>query len=489
MIKVPKGVNSIKGEYKGELASLIRRQEVYRFEDGARILDKQFYCEDKNNFYFLNKLKSLLTSTKYEEILPNEKRVSAKFKSNSPFSLRDYQEVIKKFVKKRLKRLYTRVLVALDTGKGKTLVGCNIFVTHNIRFSILILPKYIEKWISDIKKNIKLTDDDYYLVQGSESLIKLMMMKKKDIPRIIIYSNRTLLNAIKHMNVFGEIYSDRYPMALTDLMGHTGSTQLLIDESHQEFNSLYLCVIMLNPRMVLGLSATFDTDEQDSKQHFLDMFPAVDRVNPLDIDKYRSCIAMEYHVGRGDKVWCTNYYTKNYCHLTYEKNITRSPKLLEAYLTMIEDIVLVRYIGNKESRKGKMLIFASSKIMIELIIGKLKKAYPAVDIRRYMGEDPLANVLDAEICVTTIGSAGTAIDIENLREVLMTVSVSSTNANIQAFGRLRQIPDFTPNFTYIWSKDIGTQINHHKVKMGLYGKRTTSFKVEEYGVDLLPKFW
>jgi superfamily II DNA or RNA helicase len=489
MVIVPKKDNMLMGSYGQELKDLISRQEVYRYEDGERIIDKRFYSECKDNFYFMNKMKHFLTKTIIKEIEPFSGSVKANFKSNSKFDLYDYQKVIKKFVLTRLKskRRFNKILVSLDTGKGKTLTACNIYTTLNIRFTILILPKYIEKWINDVQKNIKIKREEFLVIQGSDSLEKLMRMKKKDVPRIIIFSNRTMLNALKNME--DGTYNERFKVPLWDLMKFIGSRQLLIDEAHQEFHSLYLVATVLNPKFLLGLSATFDTDERESKKHFLDMFPGIDRINPLGLDKYRNVTAVEYRVGRASDLNVTNYFTKAYCHTTFETSLMRKSQMLEGYLTMIAEIAFMKYFSQKDKNSGRLLIFANTRIMIEHIIRRLKREHPSYDIRKYMGEDPLENILDAQVCVTTLGSAGTAIDIEDLRQIIMTTSQASTNGNIQAFGRLRQIPDHIPDFTYLWSMDIGTQQNHHRTKMNLFRERTLKYSKEDYGIDLWPKFW
>jgi superfamily II DNA or RNA helicase len=477
-----------KGSDIGVVDRLRHELTTYEWKDGVRHEDRRFYVEDERYYYFLDTARKELKGTNAEEIKPFVGNANANFKSIAPFKLYDYQEIIRGFVMKQYRVRFgsIRTLVALATGKGKTAVACETFTKLNKRFSILILPKYVEKWILDINKYIDLTEDDYYIVKGGDSLIKLMEMEKKDIPRIVIFSNRTIYNAMVGMST-GE-YGNKYPMPLYELMEHIGSSQLLVDEVHQEFNSIYNSAIMLNPHFLLGLSATFNADDKSVKRHLDNFFFTRDRINPLQVEKYRRITSIHYTIGFMKWVKWKSYFTGGYCHITFEGSIMRNGKLLNAYIEMLLHTYEDEVVRNKDANKGKTLIFASTAKMIDKLVYAFKIKYPDKDIRKYMGKDPLSNILEADLTFTTLGSSGTAIDVPNLRTVINTVSMKSTNQNDQVFGRLRAIDGYTPNYVYLWSESVGSQGAHHHYRMNLFKDRVLKWTLKDYYKDLLPMY-
>jgi hypothetical protein len=79
--------------------------------------------------------------------------------------------------------------------------------------------------------------------------------------------------------------------------------------------------------------------------------------------------------------------------------------------------------------------------------------------------------------VTTIISAGTAVDKANLRTVIQTVSVSSTVANIQNLGRLRKLDDGKDvRFAYLYAENIRKQVQYHHRREDLFAPRCASHR-------------
>ena len=467
---------------------ILQRQTVYTWEDGQKIVEAKMYVEDKDFYYFLDEA---LDNTDYIQnkvtVPVYESNTSAKLKFMSKFSLFDYQEVIKKFLLKRFKKLVpNRLLVSLAPGKGKTLVACNTLVKINRRFAIVVLAQYIDKWISDVKKNMNIIDDDIYVVQGKKSLAKLMEMKKKDIPKIVIFSNRTMLQTIKRMEE--DTYDDEFKIPLYGLLEHCNMDTVLLDEVHQEFVSIYKIVMMFNPKRTLGLSATFSTDKGALKIHFENFFKSHNRINPLGKDKYRNVTSVQYKFSDTKAINYINWFTKAFGHVNLETSILKFPTITKRYLDMIEYMVLMKYIKRKPEDRGRCLIFVATIAMAEKVVERLDKKYPELDIRKYTGEDKMKNVLEPDICCSTLGSAGTAIDIDQLTTVIQTVSILSSNANIQSFGRLREIDGRDDlNFVYLWTDGIDSMLSHHRNRIKLFDGDYIKWYYESYPVDINPK--
>lgn len=60
-------------------------------------------------------------------------------------------------------------------------------------------------------------------------------------------------------------------------------------------------------------------------------------------------------------------------------------------------------------------------------------------VSKYVAEDDYSVLVDSDITASTLGSSGTADDIDGLVVVLMTTNIQAIAANQQAVGRLRKI--------------------------------------------------
>ena len=85
----------------------------------------------------------------------------------------------------------------------------------------------------------------------------------------------------------------------------------------------------------------------------------------------------------------------------------------------------------------------------------------------------------SNIIVSTLKSAGTAIDIPGLKMTVMTVAVGSRQANEQAVGRLRvlkQWPDEQPEFIYLVCADVPSHLEYHRHKKEVLSDKILSLK-------------
>jgi ERCC4-related helicase len=106
----------------------------------------------------------------------------------------------------------------------------------------------------------------------------------------------------------------------------------------------------------------------------------------------------------------------------------------------------------------------------------LKKKYPQLDVRRYCEDDPYEDVIEPDIRVTTILSAGTALDIPQLITVIMTNSVNSPVANLQTLGRLRELKDREVCFYYLFCEEIKKHVEYHHARKDLFYDRVENIK-------------
>jgi superfamily II DNA or RNA helicase len=170
-------------------------------------------------------------------------------------------------------------------------------------------------------------------------------------------------------------------------------------------------------------------------------------------------------------------------HNLFEDSIRKDKARLANYKRMITEIIRFDYI-NQCPKGTPMLVFFASVDMCTLMAKHLAAMFPDKVVNRYVGEDDYHDLLKADIAVTTLKSAGTALDIPNLSYVLMTVFVSSKQANIQGLGRLRRLkdhPDWTPRFSYLTCRNIDKSMKYMEEK-----QRKFEGKVLAHGVQQTP---
>ena len=330
-----------------------------------------------------------------------------------------------------------------------TLIGSYAVGRNKMLTAVLTKSGYLEKWIDDLNKYMLLEKSDIYVIQGSDSLTKLFKMDAKDIKQIKFYvmSMRTMQNYVESY-MEDELSVEIGP---DELLRYLGVGTVLNDESHQEFASLYKILLFLDPKRLIGLSATMESDDAKTNYMYRLIYPVEDRAsNLVEYVKYINVKAISYKLAK----FRIQYKTPmGYNHIKYEKSIMKYPKAIRDYMEMIAYYIETEYKVYR-TENDKCLIFFGTIDICTLFTNYISKKYPSLDVRRYTQDDPYENVLEADICISTNKSAGTAVDIPNLITVIQTVSISGKQPNVQAAGRLREIEDKTMRYICLYSQDL-----------------------------------
>jgi len=156
----------------------------------------------------------------------------------------------------------------------------------------------------------------------------------------------------------------------------------------------------------------------------------------------------------------------------------RHKGLLKNYLKIIDHAIYNRFVSVREDGQ-KALVFFARVDLCTLMTERLRKLYPELNIVRYVGSegDSYEDILEADITVSTIGSAGTAIDIKNLRSTFMSTAIDSRQSNEQVLGRTRPLkdwPDITPEFIYFGCLEIDNHMKYHRNKREFFHGKVLS---------------
>ncbi len=395
------------------------------------------------------------------------------------WTLRDRQPEVVDFIMREMDGDYNSRLVTLPTGYGKGSTALWAICQRNQRTIVIVLPKYIEKWVADIQKSTTATDKDIITVQGSDYLRGLIHLGKTQSCKqdFIIISTKT-------WNIFIDSYlEDRdycreeygcTPDELTELLG---AGTLLVDEIHEHLHAVYRMFCFLHIGKAIGLSATFLSNDYFVEFIQKTMFPKEIRFQNVQMEQYIEAYGISYSISHDSmkKIKTSERFSTTYSQNAFEKSILKSNTILRNYMNLVIEVVDNGFMDRFE--KGhKCVIFVRRIDMCEQIVQAIKNRWPNLDVRKYTEGDPYENLLDADVRVTTQQSAGTAHDIPGLMTNITLDNMNSAQANIQCMGRLRKPASGTARYFAVYSESIPKHVKYHQERRNLLSGRVKTFR-------------
>lgn len=351
------------------------------------------------------------------------------------------------------------------------------------RIAAVLKAAYMDKWESDCKKMFDVDPDRVMTVNGEGELMAVLEAASRDQLEadIILISVTTWSRWVKKYEQMGDYTLELgYVCRPGEMFQTLGVGLRIIDEVHQHFHAMFKLDLYTHVPSSISLSATLLTKDPFLSKMYELMFPAADRPKNLALNKYAHSCAVHYNFKKPEHIRTTEFGNNNYSHTALEKCIMKHPPTLAAYTRMILDVLAMSYDENPKNIK-KAAVYAASIEMCTHLTEKIAAKYPNLDVRRYVADDPYENVIEADIRVSTIGSSGTAIDIPNLVTVLLTVALSSLQANIQVLGRLREITGEKVEFVFLTADNIPKHAAYHNEKREMLKERAATFREIIYG--------
>lgn len=454
-----------------------------------RELDREFYIKNEEDLSFRLPIGILsyvmkelgLNGVSREDVLVLKTR-SVKYEDIEKLSvndisgmeLRDYQQE------------YVDILTDLDrpnmllidmaTGGGKGFCLAQSMLRLNLRTALLIIPTYIDKWVIEFKKYFDVEDDEIFVVQGSDSIRYLASLSKEEIKyKIFILSLRTITNFIND-SLNGN--TESYGITPDNFLSHLGVGLLASDETHQHFHAVYTSLLFLNTERLIAMSATLHSNNKDIQRMYDLIFPKHKKLSGIyNPENYVNVVAVNYELESLKGIRFKRQ--KGYNHNLYEQTIMKKRFFLTDYLDMII-YYLEKYYLRFRKEGDKALLFFASIDMCTYVTAQLRDKYKYLDVRRYVQDDPYENIINADISISTYGSAGVGLDIPNLITVIATHTTLSPQLNLQTLGRLRRIKDKELHFVYTYTNMISSQRNSNKERKSLYMEKAKEYLYESY---------
>lgn len=368
--------------------------------------------------------------------------------------------------------------VNLQTGMGKSFIAMKAISTLRYRTLIVVKPMYLEKWVEDIERTYDIDPDDVVVIRGSSQLLTLLTSAENNELdfKIILISSKTIANWLKlYEKYMSETIEMGYPCLPEDLCKLLGIGVLVLDEVHQEFHANFKFLLTTNVFRSISLSATLISEDPFISKMYGVAYPVTSQYGGNTYSKYVIATAVFYTFKNPFKIQSTDRVSKNYNHHLLEQSVLKQHNVKVNYLNLINDSLKGSYLLDYKPGQ-RCLIFCMSVDMCTVVTAYLRKQHPHLNINRYVADDEFESLMTSDISVSTLGSAGTAVDIDMLHTVILTIAVSSIQANIQSIGRLRPLKDGrNPRFLYFVCTDIPKHIVYHESKRELLETRAHSY--------------
>lgn len=393
--------------------------------------------------------------------------------------MRDYQEEAISYI---LDEGHSK-LIALATGCGKSVVAAKAGELLGYRAIIIVLGRYKEKWRDDVLE-LYGPDTNFIVVKGLAQLLSIIEQAKEGqpVPDVIIVTTTTMQLYIKEWEKHQgkEIEGMVPPEEMYSILkiGYR-----IIDEAHQHFHMVFKNDLYTNLYKAVYLTATLESNDKFIQAMYNLIWPKNMRGQAVKPAPYDKTTALLYQHLNPDRVrWKSN---QGYSHVMYEQSIWKHIPSRVEYLDMIGDVVEQKFLPLYEPGK-KMLIFCSLVDTCKEVADYLNQRFKDKkwQISKFTAEDNKEIIDTNDITVSTLGKAGTALDISGLIVCFNTVALAEPKANLQAKGRLRDLskkPGFehiVPEYIYTVATDIPRHVQYHQEKKMLFAGRTTRITEE-----------
>lgn len=364
-----------------------------------------------------------------------------------------------------------------------TFIALKAVAKLNMRTMLIIKGMYVDKWIEDVKEAFHLKPGDLMVVRGSKDLRKLIdlgLAGELEAKFIICTSKTMYMYFQEYERYSGEMIS--YDVSPADFYETLGVGVRIVDEAHQEFHTVYRLDLYSHVPLTISLSATLVSDDPFMNRMYATAWPMQIRSPKVEFDKYIQILNLWYSVNNPQKIRCKNFM-KQYSHVMFEQSIMKNKVMMQNYREMLSDILRRMFVDEREPGQ-KALLFCATKEMCTTMCEALQQDFPDIKVGRYISEDDYSVLLESDLTVTTLKSAGTAVDVPNLKRVLCSVAVSSKQANEQAIGRLRRLKDWpkeTPEFAYVSAREIDKHVSYAQEKAQKLDGKVLGFR--EYQTD------
>ncbi|EBW9734483.1 hypothetical protein DQR70_05765 [Salmonella enterica subsp. enterica serovar Oslo] len=363
---------------------------------------------------------------------------------------------------------------------------CSLLVAKAIskRFAVVTKGGYEGRWIPAFYDIVGFKPEEVRSCCGAKAIEKLVKEFKKHGPeetKAIFFSIGGLRDYIKNFEA-GKYNARKHPchdIPPEKLFKFLGIGFKIVDEAHQEIHAHYILDLYTNIKHSLYLTGTLIPQTDFMAKRYQIFLPDAIRKSDEKLNIYARAVEVFYRLHEPEQARFVGPQG-SYSHVTYEQWLMKDEKRLKNWLEATYDYVVASWAANR-TEETKALLFAATIELCDKMREYFARRFPDMRVCQYKAGDPYDYLVDNDILFATLGKAGTAVDIPDLEQVFMTTAINSGNANIQAFGRLRELkqyPELTPVFHWFTCSDVDRQVEYGKDKRKLLEKRVKGIRTE-----------
>ena len=362
--------------------------------------------------------------------------------------------------------------IALQTGSGKT-VSLIWSLQKLQRRAVVTMTKRLEQWFKEILKYTDLTELNIRVVSGEPSLSKLFVNIEETNPSIILISAPTLKQYLQGSDNYKHLPPP------SEFCKKLNIGIIATDEYHEHFHTNFLIGTMLNPSLLIPITATFNVSDKFVKNIFDQFIPHSVRFTGGEYERYTNVTAYRYT--SFGYLLKPKHYTgpKGYSQSKFEQfllgkgTIVLNALISDAFIPIIK----THYISICDPGE-KFLFLCKTKALCDHLEKVFRFAFRDKTVKAFHSGMPQDILERYDMIISTDKSCGTGTDIKDLLTCFVFDNVSSENANLQYLGRLRKRPveKTTPEFAYLYFKCIPKHELYATQRSLLYGNRAKEMR-------------
>lgn len=369
----------------------------------------------------------------------------------------------------------------------------DFIVTHNTfttlaavaemgcRAVVMIPPKYFGIWRTALKETYG-ESATWREVSGSGELKQLIIdgLDNTITEDVIIISCVSYRVYIETYETYGEnIEASGYMVAPPRFHEAIGAGVQINDEFQEDPGLYFRIDVYSNVKKQIYLSATPYTGNAYVTKMIDVMTPKETQCTIPEWDRYIDVLWLMYS---DPTVTPKDYLTpfKNtYNHARYETQMLKKKRRLDTYFGYVRRTIDGLFVRNREPGQ-KALILCSTVNFIHVLTKYLKEEFPDLVINFHVAGCDYKKIHDNDITISTPKSAGTGVDIPNLRDTFLLVATGSEKDCVQIMGRTRPLkgwPDVTPRLTVLTCNNIPQHLRYMESNREVFAKKARHQKM------------
>lgn len=389
----------------------------------------------------------------YKDI-PLPEAANASYLIDDKYQLRDYQIPI---VTELADDTYTRRL-DLQTGRGKTFTTLAAVARMGCRAVVMIPPKYFGIWRTALQETYG-DSTKWREVSGGGELKNLIMdgLDGSITEEVIIISCVSYRIYIEAYETYGEnIEASGYAVAPPRFHEAIGAGVQINDEFQEDPGLYFRIDVYSNVKKQIYLSATPYTGNAYVTKMIDVMTPLETRCTIPEWDRYIDVVWLMYSDPTIQPKDYLTPFKNTYNHGRYETQMLKKQRRKDKYFADVYRAIEGLYVRDRKPGQ-KALVLCYTVAFIHELTEFLRERFPDLKINFHVSGCDYKKIQDNDITISTPKSAGTGVDIPNLRETFLLVATGSEKDCVQIMGRTRPLkgwPDHTPRLTVMVCNNI-----------------------------------